>query len=120
MAHKTFIFLAFLIFFIVVKTESSVPSVESITLTRTTVARPSATQAPFTTQFNSLPGNPDPAQVKVVYFTTIKHAGIKSKSTNSTSTNSNENFAMGRNSMFNIFNIALIMAFIAAAVMFGV
>ncbi|RIA96619.1 hypothetical protein C1645_815154 [Glomus cerebriforme] len=98
----------------VVKNESLV---ESIAPTKTTVAQDSATQSLFTTQFNSLPGNPDPAQVKIVYSTTIKHTGIKSTSTDSTSPDSNENFAMNRGN--NMFNIALIITFIAAAVMFG-
>jgi hypothetical protein len=112
--RKTFIFTILLLLFIIMvaKTESSIPTIGSIAPTKTTVA---ATQTPF---FNSLPGNPDPAQVEVVYFTTIKHSGIKSKSTDS-NIGSNKNYAIGRGNMFDMFNIVLIISLVAAAVMLG-
>lgn len=117
MIGKTFTFLLFIVM-IFVKTESLVGSISP---TKTAAEQPSITQTLFAmAQFNSLPGNPDPDQVKIIYSTTIKHKGIKSKPTdptNSTSANLNKNFAMNHNSMF---NITLIIAFVVAAVMFGI
>ncbi|CAG8533715.1 394_t:CDS:1 [Funneliformis caledonium] len=118
MITKIFILL-FFIFIVVVKTElPPASSVRFITMTKNTVAQPSNVQSLHTTsalnhEFNSLPGNPDPAQVKVVYYTTIKHTGIKSKLiTNSTTANANENSAT------NMFILTLIVPCIAVA-MFG-
>src|SRR6266498_4201946 len=113
MISKIFIlFFTFFFLFIatVVGTELPVSPVGLITLTKTAVAQPSDAQIFHTTppnyEFNSLPGDPDPAQVKIVYSTTIKHAGNKSKPTDSTSANANAT---------NMINAALIVACIVAA-----
>src|SRR5687767_4637033 len=103
MVSKIFIlFFTFFFLFIVtvIGTELPVSPVRLTTLTKSAVAQPSDT-TPSYYEFNSLPGNPDPAQVKIVYSTTIKHAGIKY----STSANANAT---------NMFNVVLIVASIVA------
>ncbi|CAJ0763734.1 9714_t:CDS:2 [Entrophospora sp. SA101] len=61
--------------------------------TTTTSPLPSLNQQQQLTpnDFNNLPGNPDPGQVKILTATTIKHTGIHKPTETPVSDNSNKN-----------------------------
>ncbi|CAG8594594.1 10010_t:CDS:1, partial [Dentiscutata erythropus] len=67
-------------------TTKTLSSISQIRPTFSTVTQPllsSSSPSPTPTQkynheFNSLPGNPDPDQIKIITATTIKHYGTKS------------------------------------------
>src|SRR5215213_4839209 len=77
------------------------------TTTTTTSPLPSLNQQQQLTpnDFNNLPGNPDPAQVKILTATTIKHNGIHKPTETPVSDNGNKNGksdeSLGNKTIFN-------------------